>query len=99
VDSCRLNLKEIARLPQSRAEWWVQSTFKVLPTDQRYKDLTDEQIGTMQEHYLLDHPELAKKAEVYADPGYEDAEKTLTVDDRAAKARAEPELAPVEIED
>ena len=51
----------------------------------------------MQEHFLLDNPELAKKAEVYIDPGYDDAEKTLTVDDRAAKARAEPELAPVDI--
>lgn len=75
----------------------MQSYFKVLPTDQRFKDLTDEQIGLFQEHILIDNPELAKKAEVYNDPGYEQSEKTLSVDDRAAKARAEPELAPIDI--
>lgn len=75
----------------------MQNHFKVLPTDQRFKDLTTEQVGLMQEHLLLDHPELAKKAEAYSDPGYEESEKTLSVDDRAAKARAEPELAPVDV--
>ncbi len=75
----------------------MQKTFNVLPTDQRFKDLTVEQIGLMQEHVLLDNPELTKKAEVYVDHGYEDAEKTLSTDDRAAKAKAEPELAPIEI--
>ncbi len=75
----------------------MQKTFQVLPTDQRFKDLTAEQVGMMQEHMLLDNPDLAKKAEVYADPGYEEAEKTLSTDDRAAKARAEPELVPIEL--
>lgn len=76
----------------------MQKTFHVLPTDQRYKDLTAEQIGLMQENFLLDNPALAKQAEVYADPGYEDAERSLTVDDRATKAKAEPELAPAEVD-
>lgn len=76
----------------------MQNHFKVLPTDQRFKDLTAEQVGLMQEHFVLDHPELAKKSEVYIDHGYEESEKTLSVDDRAEKAKGEPELAPVEID-
>lgn len=75
----------------------MQSYFKVLPTDQRFKDLTEEQFALMHEHLLLDNPELAKKAEAYADPGYDAAEKALAVDDRAAKAKAEPELAPIDV--
>ena len=51
----------------------------------------------IQENFILDNPELAKKAESYVDPGYEDAERTLTVDDRAARAKLEPELKPIEI--
>jgi hypothetical protein len=99
VDSYRLNLKSIAKLPQSRIDWWIQSTFKILPTDQRFKDLTAEQMELMQEHFIIDHPELAKTAESFRDPGYEKAEHNLTTidDDRAEKAKAEPELAPIEI--
>jgi hypothetical protein len=58
--------------------------------------LTDEQIGLICAHVELDNPQV-KTAEVYADPGYEDAEKTLTTDDRAAKARLDPELDAIEI--
>ncbi len=60
--------------------------------------LTAEQIALMEEHFLLDNPQAGKSDEVYADPEYAEAERTLELDDRGAKARAEPELAPIEIE-
>jgi hypothetical protein len=76
----------------------VQNTFKVLPTDERFKALTDEQVGLMYESFLLDHPEAAKAAEVFRDPGYEDSEKELLVDTRAVEAREEPKLQAVEVD-
>lgn len=52
----------------------------------------------MYESFLLDHPEAAKAAEVFRDPGYEDSEKELLVDTRAVEAREEPKLQAVEVD-
>jgi hypothetical protein len=49
-------------------------------------------------HYLMDNPKLADLAEVFRDPGYEAAEKDMLVDQRALEAKAEPVLAPVEVD-
>jgi hypothetical protein len=49
-------IKEIAKSPKARFEWWVQTKFNVLPTDSRYIDLTEEQLDLMWEHYLIDNP-------------------------------------------
>lgn len=38
-------------------------TFRVLPTDSRYQDLTKEQRELLWEDFLLDHPEIAEKVE------------------------------------
>jgi hypothetical protein len=77
----------------------VQWNWKVLPTDERFRSLTDEQLLLMWEHYLVDNPDLEKRAsEIYQDPHYEQSEAALSTDDRAAQAREEPELEPVEIE-
>lgn len=56
-------MKEIAQHPENRFDWWIMKTFMVLPTDQRFLDLTPEQRELLWEHYLLDNPELAKKIE------------------------------------
>lgn len=45
------------------------------PTDARLEDLTDEQIELDIELYLMDHPELKRKAEAYKDTEYERAMK------------------------
>lgn len=54
-------LQEIAKTNQARFEWWVQKTFSVLPTDDKFLNLTEEQMDLMYEHFKLDHPELQKQ--------------------------------------
>jgi hypothetical protein len=54
-------LKEIAQLSEARFDWWIQKNFQVLPTDDRFTNLTLEQKDLMYEHFLLDNPELTKK--------------------------------------
>jgi len=65
-------MREIARLPQARFDWWIQKTFNVLPTDSRFLDLTSEQKELIYEHLLIDNPDLAKNSESYYDPEFED---------------------------
>lgn len=50
--------------------WWIRKHYNLPPTDQRFLDLTEEQISLEWEHYKLDNPELAEK-ESYHDPNYE----------------------------
>lgn len=38
-------------------------TWKVLPTDPRYQELTAEQRELLWEDFLLDHPDIAKEVE------------------------------------
>ena len=91
------NKTAIAELPKSRLDWWVQNKFLVLKTDQRFKDLTDEDIFLMREHHFLDNPDLKKQMEeVHSDPEYDKAEENLDVDQRAMDAREEPDLNPID---
>ena len=76
----------------------MQDRFKVLPTDSRFKELTSEQVDLLYQHYLLDNPEVEKHAEVFSDPGYEEAEKAMLVDARSVAAKGEPELDNIEVE-
>ena len=74
----------------------MQKTFKVLPTDERFKALTEEQVFLMREHQLVDDPELDKQnSDMFTDPEYERAEQNLDVDQRAMDAREEPDLRPI----
>lgn len=99
MNSFHRNKKEIAKLRETRLKWWVQDRFRVLPTDERFKALTEEQMFLMWENYLVDNPDIEKKmTEVYQDPEYATAEKHLDVDQRALDARREPELRSVEVE-
>lgn len=58
-----MTIKEIAKLPESRFETWIWKTWNVLPTDDRYLTLTEEQRMLLYEDFLLDHPEVAKEIE------------------------------------
>jgi hypothetical protein len=73
----------------------VIDRWKVLPTDQRFKDLTEEQIIGLQEQFFLDHPELEK--ELFVDPNYEQAEKEMLADGRAERAKADLDLPPIDV--
>jgi hypothetical protein len=73
-------------------KWWVQKTFQVLPTDERFKALTQEQLDILWEQYLLDHPDIEKKTEeVFHDPDYETAEADLKTDMRSLDAQKDIE--------
>lgn len=64
-------MKEIAKTPQARFEWYIQNKFSVLPTDSRWTDLTQEQLDLMMEHFLLDNP---PKVSAYTDADYDKEE-------------------------
>ena len=59
--------------------WWVRKLYQLPPTDPRFLALTPEQIEIEYEHFLLDHPELAK--ERYSDPEYDEWENTSAQED------------------
>jgi hypothetical protein len=54
--------------------------YNLPPTDPRFLALTDEQIELDWQHYLLDHPDLAKK-DAYIDPEYEEWERKAIEED------------------
>ena len=64
-------LKEIAKSSLARFEWWIQTKFTVLATDDRFLNLTDEQKDLMYEHYLIDNP--AKESDT-KDEDYDNAQ-------------------------
>lgn len=68
-----------------------------MPTDPKYKELTQEQIILICEQYMQDHPELAKSGESFTDPTYDAKEKTLETDlsKRGETEINDPELPPV----
>jgi len=51
----------------------------VLPTDERYLNLTSEQIELEFQHYIMDNPDKFK--EVYTDPEYEEWERKTSEED------------------
>lgn len=44
----------MARRPVSRNLWYIAKEFKVLPTDERFQDLTDEQYGWIMKNMQID---------------------------------------------
>ncbi len=72
-------MKEIAKLPHQRKLWWIRSYYRVLPTDERYLNLTPEQIELEFQHYIMDNPDKFK--EVYTDPEYEEWERKTSEED------------------
>ena len=69
----------MAKLPQSKTNWFIQWQFRVLPTSQEFKDLTEEQIALIIEQFLQDHPEAAKGTETFTDTEYEAKERALSL--------------------
>jgi hypothetical protein len=67
-------MKAIAETNQARFEWWVQTEFKVLPTDPKYQALTQMQLDLMYEHYLLDNPPVEEETKPANDPTYKEDE-------------------------
>jgi hypothetical protein len=71
-------IQEIAKTNQARFEWWVQKTFNVLPTDDRFLNLTEEQMDLIYEHFKLDHPELDKQQDEKArDSEYDNEQDSI----------------------
>lgn len=60
--------------------WWIRKFYQLPPTDERYLNLTEEQIYLEFEHYLLENPKL-RSSESYYDPAYEEWEKQVTAED------------------
>lgn len=48
-------MDNIVKNPYSRNLWHIMKTFKVLPTDERFTDLTDEQIGFILGNMIYDN--------------------------------------------
>jgi hypothetical protein len=73
-------LERLARTPYMRNMWLIMKTFSVLPTDPRFRELTDEQINLM----LLSFREDAREAEL--------ARKGLAVDSEHFDSTFEDEV-------
>jgi hypothetical protein len=56
-------MEQLARTPYMRNMWNIMKTFNVLPTDPRFRELTDDQINLMLLSFKEDHreAELARK--------------------------------------
>ena len=54
-------MKEIAQNPENRFDTWILKTWRVLPTNPDFINLTEEQREWLWQDYLLDNPEIAKK--------------------------------------
>lgn len=65
-------MREIAKEPQNRFDYWIMKTFTVLPTDERFINLTAEQKELLWENYLIENPEIEKQLnrKIY-DPDFE----------------------------
>lgn len=77
-------MKEIARESDNRFDWWIMKQFQVLPTDERFINLTEEQKELIWQHYLLDNPEIAKKVSQF-DPEFEEEWNSLGKDEETSK--------------
>lgn len=65
-------IQEIAQTPEARFDWYIQKEFKVLPTDPRFTDLTEEQKSLIFEHIKLDNPEKFKPDNKIRDAEYDE---------------------------
>lgn len=70
ANETRTKIKKIADNPEIKFDLWLMKRFNVLPTDERFLNLTYEQRELLWEDYLNDHPEIRKRIENY-DPEFE----------------------------
>ena len=54
-------MRAIAEESDNRFDWWIMKTFNVLPTDERFRELTTFQRDFIWENFLLDNPEIEAK--------------------------------------
>lgn len=74
-------IQEIAKTPESRFDWWIQTKFGVLPTDPRFTELTKEQKSLMFWHFQMDkNPQAFVKDGKARDDDYDEEEKQLEND-------------------
>ena len=66
-------MREIVREPESRFNWWIMKTFKVLPTSPEFQALTGAQRTFIWESYLEDNPKVREKIDrVNYDSGFDE---------------------------
>lgn len=63
-------IKDIVKDPDIMFDLWIMRTWNVLPTDERFQNLTREHKMLLWEDYLLQNPQIAKKIED-SDPEFE----------------------------
>lgn len=84
-------LKEIAKTPESRFDWWIQKEFGVLPSDPRFTSLTKEQKSLMLWHFQMDkNPQAFIKDGKARDDDYEEEERQLEEEDTGEEGIAKP---------
>lgn len=65
-------MKEIAQHPENRFDTWILKTWRVLPTNPDFINLTEEQRELLWQDYLIDNPDVAKKIEQANDTDFQD---------------------------
>lgn len=75
----KTTIKKIAQLPEIQFDSWIWRTWRVLPTDDRYLNLTKEQRELLWEDFLLNNPKIAEEIEKEKDydPEFEQEWKKL----------------------
>lgn len=71
---------KVEELPFQRRLGWLYLWFRVLPTDQRVRDLTPEQLDQLWRQFEHYHPDLVKKSETYVDPDFAEFEREVLED-------------------
>jgi hypothetical protein len=72
-------MEEIAKTNIARFEWWIQKSFHVLPTDERFLSLTEQQMDLLYEHFKIDHPEL-REDDKARDSEYDEAQDGMQME-------------------
>jgi hypothetical protein len=72
----RKNLKEIADQPLNKALGAIIKRFNVLPTDDKFKDLTEEQVALIMQFFVQEKDNSVK----YEDEEFEDWEEEASKD-------------------
>lgn len=73
-------MKEIAQHPENRFDTWIMKTWKILPTNPDFINLTEEQREWLWQDYLLDNPEIAKKIDQSNDTEFEEEWNSMDKD-------------------
>lgn len=79
-----MTMETIATEAQNRFDYWIMNKWNVLPTDQRYLDLTEEQKDFLWENFLIDNPEVKKRiANRFYDPEFDAEWDKLVAEEEA----------------